>query len=224
MRNRIGTGIGRAWFAAAVVVLLVSTTPARADGKIELPAADAATVRKAGPRGGASASAYFNIEGKNNGDDGSYASFGVVEFRAEKPAKPVAKVKGLKLLLTQSIARFSKDGPIKVALLTDAKAPDLSEGSPLKFDAAKPGGVGEQLGSTVPLGGIEFSKAETGKVDAVVLILNDASEAHICAQINAGGAIRLVVTPANDEVAATYFGPKPKDPSQRPALSVETGE
>ena len=208
--------------AAGLAVVVALAGRAEGGEAVDAPLSSGMTVRKAGPRSGASAEAFFNIEGKSNGQDGMYASFGVLDFRPAPPASPAGKVTGLKLTLAQSLARFSKDGAIAFFLATDATVA-VGEGSPLKFDPAKPGGVGDQLKTLRPLGGTAFKKRETGQVDTISLTLEGETEAVVRARLNAGESVRIVVVPVDDDVAATYFGPKPKDPAQRPKLTIEVG-
>jgi hypothetical protein len=197
-----------------VAVVLAAAGPASGQ------APGVAAVEVAASNAGAS---YFNVEGKNNGEDARYASFGVLDFRPPKPAAPAGKIKGLKLVLVQSLARFSKDGAVKVYLATESRAALAGDDSSLKFDPTKPGGVGDQIKGLLPLGEAAFKKGTTGQLDTLTLTLPGAAETSVRSQLNAGGTIRLVVVPADDDVAATYFGPKPKDDSQRPRLVIEVG-
>jgi hypothetical protein len=210
-----------------VAVVLAAAGPASGQAPgvaaVEVAASNAATVQKAGPRGGTAGASYFNVEGKNNGEDARYASFGVLDFRPPKPAAPAGKIKGLKLVLVQSLARFSKDGAVKVYLAPESQTALAGDDSPLKFDPTKPGGVGDQIKGLLPLGEAAFKKGTTGQLDTLTLTLTGAAETAVRSQFNAGGTIRLVVVPADDDVAATYFGPKPKDDSQRPRLVIEVG-
>ncbi len=207
--------------ALTLLVLTLSTVVARADDAATTTAKDAVTFQPEGPRKGPGGRAFLNVEGKNNA---KYTAFGVIEFTPAKPARPAAKVASITLTLTQSVARFTKNGALKLWLTEDVKTSLSVNSSPLKFDPKIDGGVGEQLGKLIPLGATTFTKHETGQVDALKLIPSADASTLLLRQLNAGRAIRLVVTPADDDVAATYFGPDADPAGQRPKLAFETAE
>lgn len=180
----------------------------------EVPASKSLTVQQGGPRAGKPGEANFNVEGKKNGDGGKYASFGVLEF----PARDVVgdgKPAGLDLTLTQSIARFSVDGPLKFYLATG----DL-DGKALKFDMTGTDGLGSQAASKRPLGSGSFKKAETGKADTVSLTLDDEAKAFLAERAAKGGTVTILVVPDDETVAATYFGAGADDASRKPKLKA----
>jgi hypothetical protein len=207
--------------AALTVLTLLVCVPSAAWAGDRLTATAASTVQSGGPRPGAAGRTYFNVQGKANE---RFASFGVLDYRSAKPETPVTKVGKLTLTLTQSVARFSKDGAIRIAVAPDVTTDPKPEGSTLKFDPKAEGGVGEQLGKLIPLASAQasFTKRKTGDVDAIVLMPSAEAEAVLIRQINSGGVIRLVVTPADDAVAATYFGVGANEAEQRPNLALET--
>ena len=94
-----------------------------------------------------------------------YASFGVLDFKPGKSAKPLSKVKTVKLTLVQSLMRFSKDGAVKIYVSTDLKTGLERDSSPLKFDVKSPGGLGDQLKTLHPLGQAKFTKKATREAD-----------------------------------------------------------
>src|SRR5947209_4854983 len=147
-----------------------------------------------------------------------YASFGVLDFHPAKPEKPVASIKGVTVTLVQSVARFTKDGAIRLYLATDTTTSLEPKVSPLKFDAKTPGGVGPLLKTLLPLGSATFTKRTTGEADTITLTLTQEANvaAYLRGQVNRGGTIRLVVVPADDDVAATYFGAGSEPASRRP--------
>jgi hypothetical protein len=159
----------------------------------EVVASKSLTIQPTGPRAGEAGSKYFNVEGKNNE---KYASFGVLVFEMPKEIQG-QRIQGLKLRVVQSIPRFAKDGGMKFFL-----APDLSGEGELKFDPSTSGGVGNQIRSFLPLGSGQFDKTETGKVDVFSLTVDDP----IRERIATGGKTCLVIIPADESVAATYFG------------------
>jgi hypothetical protein len=175
-----------AWFLATVIV-----TPVFAE--TEVVATKSLTIQPAGPRTGDAGSKYFNIEGKDNE---KYASFGVLVFEIPKEIQG-KRTGSLRLSLVQSIPKFAKDGGIKFFL-----APDLNDGGELKFDLSAADGVGSHIRPLVPVGSGHFKKIETGKVDVFALTVDDT----IREQVAKGGRTCLVIVPADEAVAATYFG------------------
>ena len=203
----------RSTLALSAAFALLVAVPA---GAGEAVATKSLTVQKAGVRSGKAGEAFLNVEGKTNGEDGKYASFGVLEF----PAKDVVgddKPAGLDLTLTQSVARFSVDGPLKFYLATadlDAKG--------LKFDPSSTDGLGGQAPSKRPLGSGSFKKAETGKADIFALTLDDEARAFLKERAAKGGTIAVLVVPDNDTVAATYFGAGADEAARKPKLKART--
>ena len=159
----------------------------------EVVATKSLTIQPTGPRSGDAGSKYLNIEGKSNE---KYASFGVLVFELSKEIQG-KQIKSLKLNLIQSIPRFAKDGGIKFFL-----AEDPSDEGKLKFDPDALDGVGSQIRSLHPLGSGQFKKIETGKADVFTLTLDDAVRERLVK----GGKMCLVIIPADETVAATYFG------------------
>jgi hypothetical protein len=62
--------------------------------------------------------------------------------------------------------------------------------------------VGSQIRSLLPLGSRQFKKIETGKADVFTLTVDDA----VWERVAKGGKVCLVIVPADEAVAATYFG------------------
>ena len=152
--------------------------------QIELSARDGATIQPAGPRGGNPGKVYLNIEGKNNGKDSIYASFGVLDFKPEKVAMPLKKVKTVKLTLVQSVIRYSKDGAVKVYISTDVKTTLEGDSSPLKYDPKSAGGPGDQLKPPHLLGEAMFTKKETGDADTLTSTPSAAAAAFLLDRLN----------------------------------------
>ncbi|HEY2157279.1 MAG TPA: hypothetical protein VGH33_16750 [Isosphaeraceae bacterium] len=198
-------------FAAACALGLVAAASAG-----EAFASRTFTVQPGGPQTGRTGAVFFNVEGRKNGDSGKYASFGVLEFPAAEFAE-VGKGGTLTLTLTQSVARFSADGPLKIYLATTNLDPRA-----LKFDLAGIDGLGSQVSSKSALGSVSFKKAETGKADSFTLTLDDASRDFIKARASKGEPIQLVVAPDDETVAATYLGAGPTEATRRPRLAVGT--
>jgi hypothetical protein len=180
-------------------------------------------VQPAGPRDGAPGKTFLNVEGKNNGRESVYASFGVLEFHPAKPDKPVGSIKGITLTLTQSIARFSKDGPMRAYIAPDTTVSLEPKTSPLKFDPKTPGGIGPMAKTILSLGTATFTKRMTGDADTITLKPETNTEAYLRSQLNGGGTIRVLLVPADDDVAATYFGAGCEPASRRPKRVIDAG-
>ena len=205
--------------ATALAFTLFPLAAAHTRAADEITVSKSENITKTGPRAGDNGSRYFNIQGKNSGEDGKFACFGVLDFEVAKPeasAKPVT-IKAAKLTLTQSVARFSKEGKIKFFVTDDLK----TDTATLKFDPAGAESLGSQLQPRRPLGGASFKADATGHVDTFTLELDDATKAALKHLKEVGGKLRIVVVPADADVAATYFGAGQTTESHRPRLSLE---
>ncbi|MDR3634419.1 MAG: hypothetical protein P4L84_11490 [Isosphaeraceae bacterium] len=195
----------------SALAVVLSLAPSVCVGGEAIASASSATVQPTGPRSGATGVRFLNVEGKNNE---KYASFGVLDFKPGKLDANDAVV--LTLSLTQSIAKFSKSGKIKVYLSADAK----STPETLKFKGDD--GLDGQLAPLYPVGESTFEKGETGKQDSIALKLDHEALAAFRSQVAETGVVRLVLVPADAEVAATYFGTGSESPEQRPRLVFKT--
>jgi hypothetical protein len=176
------------------------------------------TVQPAGIRAGKPGETYLNVEGKHNGEAGKYASFGVLEFPAPKLVGDSDKGGTLSLTLAQSVARFSKAGKLKFYLATgDFETKDA------KFDLAGLDGLGGLVKEKSALGAGEFKPRATGDSDTFTLTLNEAAAGYLRARAAKGEAIRLILVPDDEDVAATYFGSGADDATRRPRLKVGAG-
>jgi hypothetical protein len=174
------------------------------------------TVLGAGPRQGSGGSNYFNIQGKNKE---KYAGFGLLVFPLPK-GDGNADVKTLTLALVQSIPAFSADGKIKFYLAQplDAEPSSLEK---LKYDPTAAGGLAKDaFKSLQALGAGEFKKIETGKSDTFVLSLDDMARDELRSLLKTGGSLHIVVAPADDDVAATYFGAGNETEANRPPITL----
>ncbi len=210
----------RALRATILGALVFAVIGQETRAQIEISARDGATIQPAGPRGGNPGKVYLNIEGKNNGKDALYASFGVLDFKTEKVAMPLKKVKTVKLTLVQSLIRHSKDGAIKLYISTDVKTALDGDACPLKYDPKSVGGLGDQLKPLHLLGETKFAKKETGETDTLTLTPGTEASAFLLDRLNSTETIRLVIVPADDDVAATYFGPGQDANERRPNLVI----
>jgi hypothetical protein len=191
-----------------VGLLLASFMVIPAFAGTEVIASKSLTIQATGPRSGDAGSKYFNVEGKDNE---KYASFGVLVFDIPKEVQG-KQITNLRLSLVQSIPRFANDGEIKFFL-----APDLNDGGELKFDPSASGGVGSQIRTLHLLGSAQFKKIETGKVDVFNLTVDDP----VRERISKGGKSCLVIVPADESVAATYFGATEGAKDKSPKLMLD---
>jgi hypothetical protein len=190
-----------------IVTLFLFAFEQTAAAGTEVVATQGLTVQSEGPRSGDAGKKYFNVQGKSNE---RYASFGVLAFELPKDVNG-KRAKGLKLTLSESTPKFAKEGAVKVFL-----APDFDPEAELKFKADVEGGVGKQIEPLLPLGSGEFKSPEQGKATTFELKLDDKARDRIAK----GGKVYLVVVPADDTVAATYFGTE-ADADKRPRLTIE---
>jgi hypothetical protein len=166
---------------------------------------DNSTVQPGGPRAGANGQRFFNMEGSSNG---MFASFGVIDF-----VTPVGAIIGpgavlLSLSLTQSNAAFTQNGALQFYLTTDTTT-DIDAGtSPLQFVATSlPTGIDSQLQQNYLLGSGIFTQVSTGATDTFNFLPSGAALAYLLNEVNVlHGPIRLLVAPADANVAATYTG------------------
>ncbi len=200
--------------------LFVPAIEARAG--LDAPATASLMVQKQGPRPGENGRRFLNIQGKSSGEDGKFASYCVLEVTPPKPDPKPAAIKGATLHLTQSIPRFAKDGAFEVWLvIEDHKPLDTDAASDWKFEAETPGGVAESLKKGRKVAKATFTQAETGKVDALTLDLDDKAKAFLLGRVAEGKTIRLFLTPVDPEVAACYFGVAAERKESRPKLVID---
>jgi hypothetical protein len=190
----------------AAVMFVVSTLAAYAQITVGTNAVNNATVQPGGPRTGINGKRFFNIEGNNFG---TFASFGVVDFSAQGfgLTEPVGDVVGITLKLYDAPAGFSANGTVRFWLSEDTATDIEPNTSPLRWDAtALPDGLGGQLAPVHLLGSGTYTKTTADTEFVYTLSLPAAAKPYFIGQVNAGDRIRLVVTPAEDGVAATYAG------------------
>ncbi len=203
----------RAGLAVVGLIVVCAGPFVRADDKDRVEVSSSATVLPTGPRGGNNGSRYFNIQGKGNAQ---FACFGVLDFPAPADKAALDQEARLALTLTQSIARFSKDGKVKFYLVADVNVPFKD----LRFDAAAADGLGKQFEARFSLGAAEFKLEKTGTENVFTLALDEAARAALRDQVKSAGKIRIVVVPDGEVVAATFFGAMAEKPEQKPRLAV----
>ncbi len=182
---------------------LAATTAARADFTVS--AFDNSTVQPGGPRTGNNGQRFLNIEGSGNG---TFASFGVVDFRASQAA---GMVDSLSLILTENNAGFTAPGALSFFVSTNTSTNIDAGTSPLTYQAspADSTGIGTQLSTLYRLGSGAFTttgNVMSGQVDTYKFALAGALQAYLTSQVNAGRTIRVVIGAADATVAATYSG------------------
>lgn len=205
-------------------ILAIGLTGVAIDARagLDAPATASLMVQKQGPREGENGRRFLNVQGKDSGEDGKYASYCVLEVKAAKPEAKPAGIKAATLHLTQSIPRFAKDGAFEIYLVAeDVKPLDADSAPDWKFEADKLGGVPDALKKGPRLAKAGFKQVETGHVDAISLDLDDKAKAFLLAQVAEGKAIRLLLTPVDPEVAACYFGVAAEREASRPKLIIE---
>lgn len=193
------------YFTCAMLCLsLAAISQARAE-IVAIEAFDNATVQPGGPRSGGGGKAFFNIEGTDNGN---FASYGVADFDfSALGAADFISVDSLTISLVQSNAGFTTDGPVNFYLASDFGT-SIQPGEGLFFDDTLPDGegVGSQLGTLLSLGSGNFAQTASGDVDEYQFALSGAAADTVLDQFNTLGRFRLVITPGDAAVAATWAG------------------
>ena len=193
------------FFACAAVAssMLVSQTHA-----ISIPGSFSAQVEEdeIDPFGAGVDQAFFNVQG----DDDPFTVYSIVDF-STAGIGPVSTIADLELDLTQSNAFFSASGALEFFLASDTRAVDVTDTA--RFISAQPAGantgadvVGAAFGTLYPLGSGTFTVTATGDTDNFPLSLGPAAEAFALSQIASGGILRIVATPGDVGVQATYSG------------------
>jgi len=167
---------------------------------------DNATVQPGGPRSGANGKRFFNIEGN---DYGNFASFGVVDFRSSDlgAALPVGNINSVKLSFYHAPASFSVSGDVNFWVTEDTAA-NIQPGASLAWDStALPDGVGAQLGTKYSVGSGTYDSTQADEfLFEYTLTVDAATESYLLDQINNGGNLRFIVSPASNSTAATFSG------------------
>jgi exonuclease III len=152
-------------------------------------------------------SAFFTVQG----DDDRFTVYSLVDFDTSLLGE-VSAIDSLSIELTQSNIFFSASGGLEFFLATDTRAVDLNDSARFISDQANGGAntgeavVGNSFGTLFPLGTGMYNETATGDVDTIVLTLDAAGEAFAVSQINSGGLLRIIATPADVSVQATYSG------------------
>jgi len=168
---------------------------------------DNATVQVNGPRMGDNGKRFFNMEGNQNGN---FSSFGVADFTLSDLGSAFEEGKGSSLTVTfvQANSGFTHDGGLHFWLTTDTTT-DIQPGDDpaVRFDLGDdPDGLTDQLSPRFFLGSGTFTEVADGQVDPFTFQLSRSAQHYLRHQIETKGKIRIVVSPADGTVAATYAG------------------
>lgn len=183
-----------------IAALAISDDVARADFTTR--AIDNATIQPGGPRSGINGKRFFNIEGSDNG---SFASFGVIDFRA--PVESTSLVTSLTLTLFQSNAGFTRNGSLNFFLTQDTTTNIQPGTSPLRFMAGSANdGIGAQLAPLTLLGPGTFTQVSNGTADTFTFAVPTSVQPFLGQQVSTGGLIRIVIAATTTGTAATFGG------------------
>jgi len=167
-------------------------------------------------------SRFFNVQG----DDDPFTVYSLVDFDTSSIGQVLA-INSLSLDLTQSNIFFSAPGGLQFFLASDTRPVDLNDTARFISDQANGGAntgadvVGNSFGTLFPLGAGTYTETASGDVDTVIFSLNAAGEAFAVSQINSGGLLRIIATPADTDVQATYSGATSTlSPPSPPVLNV----
>jgi len=204
----------------APIVLVLTGGNAEATS-ISAFAYDNATVMPIGPRTGDNGKRFFNMEGRDNGD---FAAFGVADLQFCHPRNELLGASAtLTVALVQANTFFTHDGSLHFWLTTDITT-DIqpSEDPAVRYiDTDDPDGLAGQLVPRFFLGSGEFIAGASGQVDSFTFPLSNEALSYLQGQIQSGGPARIVISPANHDVAATYAGYSNED-FPGPMITVST--
>jgi hypothetical protein len=168
-----------------------------------------ATVQPAGPLAAPNGTNSFNVLGNNYAAN---ASFGTADFGPFTVPGTVFGVGVVHVFLTESNAAFSTAGPVLFDLASNTTTPVTPGASTPNFiPGGASGGVGNQFGTLLPLGLVNFPTTgnppgSTGRIDTFDFFTDPTLQSYILTQLNSGGAFRLVIAPEANTVAATWAG------------------
>ncbi len=191
----------------AVFLLVLGSSSISAETTSTL-AVDNSTVQVNGPRMGVNGKRFFNMEGNQNG---VFSSFGVADFTLPNPENGFEDGEDARLMLTfvQANASFTHDGALHFWLTTDTTT-DIQPGDDpaVRFNLPDdPDGLANQLTPRFFLGSGTFTQVgDEGQVDSFSFRLSGRAKHFLRQQINRGDKIRILVSPADGTVAATYAG------------------
>ena len=209
--------ISRSFVCVATSLLFINT----AQAQISLAAFDNATVQPAGPRPGDNGKRFFNMEGNGNGD---FASFAVADFTPHMPGQEGMPVR-LTVTLVQANAAFTSNGDLHFWLTTDTTTDIQPSDNPaVRFITPDdPDGLDDQLVPRLFLGSGTFVEVDDGQMDDYSFDLSPDASQYLRDQISNCGNIRIVISPADSNVAATYAG-HTHETWPGPAITIDLAE
>jgi len=192
---------------------------------------DNGTIQPGGPRNFSNGKNYFNMEGFHNN---TFASFGVADFNTSAlvdgsgnvmPSTPTG-LNAITISLSQANASFTNAGALNFYLAEDVTTSIQPADAAVLFDPNDPKGEGlnGQLAPVHFLGSGAFTGTynpvdTSGTADTFTFPpdnttqLDPATVAYVLAVLttvntdgSVGGPLRVLVTPADPDVAATYAG------------------
>lgn len=162
--------------------------------------------------------AFFNVQG----DDDAFTVYSLVDFDTTGLG-PASAVFGFSLELTQSNAFFTADGALEFFLASDTRAVDTTDPARFQTNGSNVGAqvVGTDFGTLFSLGTGSFVETATGDTDTFALSFGTLAEAFAVSQINSGGILRIIATPGDLGVQATFSGSTSLlDPPAPPVLNL----
>jgi hypothetical protein len=175
-------------------------------------AGDVATVQPAGPRAAPNGKNFFNVEGSGAG---ASASFGVADFNTGGlnfvlPAgETIGTINSITLGTINAPAAFTHSGGVNVYRVDDSTTDINSTNTGLIFNTADPvEGLNGQFGTKHLLGSFTFDANQpVGTFTDVTLTNADPATLDLLKNdLNTGAKFRIVLTPEDATVAATYAG------------------
>jgi hypothetical protein len=175
-------------------------------------AGDVATVQPAGPRTAPNGKNFFNVEGSGAA---ASASFGVADFNTAglsftlPGGETIGTINSILLGTINAPASFTHSGGVNVYLVDDSTTDISSANTALTFNTADATeGLNGQFGAKHLLGSFTFDANQPGGTFTDVALANadPATLDLLKNDLNTGVKFRLVFTPEDATVAATYTG------------------
>ncbi|MEM6394493.1 MAG: PEP-CTERM sorting domain-containing protein [Planctomycetota bacterium] len=168
---------------------------------------------------GAVDQAFFNVQG----DDDEFTVYSLVDFDTSPIIGPATSVTALSLDIAQSNIFFTANGGLEFFLATDTRAIDLNDSARYISDGDNTGSevVGSAFGTLYSIGTGTFTETATGDIDTYTFSLDPTAEAFALSQINSGGLLRIIATPSDLAVQATYAGASALGGISSPVLTIE---
>jgi hypothetical protein len=175
---------------------------------------DNGTIWPVGPRNPPNGKNFFDVEGMSNGN---FAAFGVADFASthfrnasHQPIGQISKINSISLVLTQDNAAFTTHGKLNFyvtrQLVTSIDPDPNSVETTFDVSDANGEGLNGQFAPLVMVGTGTFTQVMSGQVDTFTLTLDTDTQNYLVSVINNQCDFRIVVTPADPNVSATYAG------------------